>query len=733
MGGIAVKKVFCILLAVALLTAVLPAATAENTAREAFVATVAEEAAAFVINQNSGTYTYRNMEWGPLDDSLPEAFDLRDRGVVPPVKKQSPWGTCWGFAAISACEISLMSTLGMTREEYAAATGEELDLSEKHLAWFGSSHLPVLEDYPEGEYPYSEEQAGEGIWHDIEDTDPQTAHLKSGGCMAYASALFANGVGPVKESMFPYTASDGSLSPASDWTLPEEDRLITTVELCDSSILPSPALVDNDNNYHYNPAGTQAIKEELLAGRAVTIAYHSDMSMPSDNDPDMVYAVMLTKGIPEEDARLTMDILLDRIHLEDATREQQITYILTFLIMNGTPLEKLTDEKLAIMLTQLPMIIEAQRAQLQSGSASAPKAPEFVETPKMREAAEALGLDFDEIFSWEAAANAADAVVYINTDTWADYTDNVNAPVGHAVTIIGWDDNYPVSNFLADHQPPAPGAWLIRNSWGADYGLGGYFWLSYYDQTITLPETFRFLADTGIDEGLTIYSYDQMPAMTVSSVQTEVPVPMTNIFPVAEDSILSYVSVLTADLNSEITLNVYLLKDDSESPEDGVLLDTVTTSYRYAGYHRIPLTANFRLPAGSMISVVQTQKMETSEGVRYSVPFTNGKSRECAEYWRALNPNNAGPVLNWAEGRIGEFESAVCLDGEWISWKDIVGDAQAGNSSAALAAFDNLNIKAYFYTEEGVRGAHHFAPAQLQNGVQVEICEDCGYTLISQP
>ena len=36
-------------------------------------------------------------------DSFPEKFDLRERGVVTPVKSQSPWGTCWTFGTSAAC------------------------------------------------------------------------------------------------------------------------------------------------------------------------------------------------------------------------------------------------------------------------------------------------------------------------------------------------------------------------------------------------------------------------------------------------------------------------------------------------------------------------------------------------------------------------------------------------------------------------------------------------------
>ena len=35
----------------------------------------------------------------------------------------------------------------------------------------------------------------------------------------------------------------------------------------------------------------------------------------------------------------------------------------------------------------------------------------------------------------------------------------------HAVTLCGWDD--------------AKGAWLIKNSWGTDWGMNGYVWIAY--------------------------------------------------------------------------------------------------------------------------------------------------------------------------------------------------------------------------------------------------------------
>ena len=40
-------------------------------------------------------------------DEFPVRFDLREYGVVTPVKFQNPWSTCWSFGGIAAAESSI--------------------------------------------------------------------------------------------------------------------------------------------------------------------------------------------------------------------------------------------------------------------------------------------------------------------------------------------------------------------------------------------------------------------------------------------------------------------------------------------------------------------------------------------------------------------------------------------------------------------------------------------------
>jgi len=70
---------------------------------------------------------------------------------------------------------------------------------------------------------------------------------------------------------------------------------------------------------------------------------------------------------------------------------------------------------------------------------------------------------------------------YYNSLTAAYYCPEGHT-TNHAVNIVGWDDDYSSDNFAT--KPEGNGAWIVRNSWGSEYGKDGYFYLSYYDKSI---------------------------------------------------------------------------------------------------------------------------------------------------------------------------------------------------------------------------------------------------------
>ncbi len=730
------------------LCAALPA-LAEETMQDALVNMLAQDAAKVVKNGDVDINMYKNVDWTGVFKAMPERFDLRDLGVVPDVRDQGSWGTCWGFASIAASETSILSELNMTLEEYEAKYGKELNLSEKHLAWFGTSHLPLLSDYPEGEYPYAdmEAQAGEGIYYLNADEEGFAVHYKYGGVMAYASSIFASGIGPVTEELVPYAAADGSDSTAVDWSLDESLRAKYSFELENSSILPTPAQRDAEGNYVYSEAGTEAIKSELLSGRGVTIAYHADQAMDPEAYRTMVRDQFVQMGLDPTEENLDTYFA---IHSGECTfadlPDEQLTFMAMIeLIINAQQQEvsladyseeeieeKLAEVKQILLQTSQPaQPTEEELAAAEAAAAAAQAEAEEAEVAA-RAMAEALGIDYDAYLQEKQRLIEANADVYINTANYAQYTDNVNAAVSHAVTIIGWDDNYSASNFLPGKQPPADGAWIVRNSWSADYGNDGYFYLSYYDQTITAPESFDFVV-SDIDNrtsSVGIMGYDYMQTAAVSVVRMEDYVGLANIFTIDQDVVLSSISMMTADLNTNVSASVYLLNENATSPTDGTMLDIVTDTYLFGGYHRIALNYNYVIPAGSKISVVQMQRSEVDGEKVYNIPYTAATNEAYMKAQRIVEQDEAYQSNSWIEGRIGKGESLIQLDGEWMDWADVIAQLQSSSPAASYLSYDNLSMKLYVYPLTEIQQLHNLGNNHPFHGGEIEVCRDCGYAVV---
>ena len=71
--------------------------------------------------------------------------------------------------------------------------------------------------------------------------------------------------------------------------------------------------------------------------------------------------------------------------------------------------------------------------------------------------------------SVEAYIHSGNSHCY-NEETGAKFCNNsILHKSDHAISIIGWDDNYSIENFLEESRPKSNGAWIVRNSWGEKY------------------------------------------------------------------------------------------------------------------------------------------------------------------------------------------------------------------------------------------------------------------------
>lgn len=175
----------------------------------------------------------------------------------------------------------------------------------------------------------------------------------------------------------------------------------------------------------------------------------------------------------------------------------------------------------------------------------------------------------------------------------------------HAVVIVGWDDSFNHFDNLTS-KPAAPGAWLVQNSWGPDFGDQGYFYLSYYSSMIGTPTAFSDEIPRGDND--TILQKDRFGNLSQRTFSV-------NGAPCEDFSQISFIPVSsTLDINrvgfwitnkdgARASCSVTLYKA-SDFPQLRVAtpLATADTSNLGDGYHSLPISA--KIESGETLCVV---------------------------------------------------------------------------------------------------------------------------------
>eukprot|EP00833_Pecoramyces_ruminatium_P004108 jgi/Orpsp1_1/1178140/evm.model.c7180000064198.1 len=223
--------------------------------------------------------------------------------------------------------------------------------------------------------------------------------------------------------------------------------------------------------------------------------------------------------------------------------------------------------------------------------------------------------------------NLNEPPVYIN-ENYAHYTyDNIRS--NHEVIIVGYDDNYSVSNF---HQvdkdgnniaPPGDGAFICKNSWGSkddifynenEWGIDGtgYFYLSYYDKSLKDPTSYDFSLVELVknEEGVinTIDQHDLLPSHWYDSFIGNDKIAMSNVFTPGKDELLEGISTYVFVPNLTVEYEVYKLNNNHTDPTDGTLAASGSKNIEYAGFHLFELETPVQIASNESYSIVIRQK-----------------------------------------------------------------------------------------------------------------------------
>lgn len=284
-----------------------------------------------------------------------------------------------------------------------------------------------------------------------------------------------------------------------------------------------------------------------------------------------------------------------------------------------------------------------------------------------------------DLFKWAitnyggiGVAMHEDSSKYFNKENNTYYCYEEDKRVTHAIYLTGWDDNFDRNKFTP--VPPGDGAYIIKNSWGDNWGDDGYFYISYYDTAVATRDgivvaddslvyttNYVFTAEN-ISNYDRNYQYDPLGWCSNLGYNSNTATG-ANVFTASSNETLEAVSFYTTDSNSFYNISIYL------DPEDGPInvsgpVSLQNGSIPIAGYHTVDLDINVSLSEDQNFSVV----------INFTTPGYN--------YPLAIEKALSGYSSN-AHAEIGQ--SYMSSDG--LIWTDISGFEM----NACIKAFTRVN------------------------------------------
>ena len=168
------------------------------------------------------------------------------------------------------------------------------------------------------------------------------------------------------------------------------------------------------------------------------------------------------------------------------------------------------------------------------------------------------------------------------------YFSTAGTGTGHAVLLVGWDDNKVIGG--------GTGAWIIKNSWSASWGENGFFYISYNDTRIN-SEVISFRNITKPVTNSIQFGYDQLGATNYTGYNSNIGYGLIRFSPGNKNYTLKKVSTFVNSGPAIVKFEVY--DDFNGTSLSNLLGSTTEKTCDLPGYYTFDLTTPIQINANN--------------------------------------------------------------------------------------------------------------------------------------
>lgn len=183
-----------------------------------------------------------------------------------------------------------------------------------------------------------------------------------------------------------------------------------------------------------------------------------------------------------------------------------------------------------------------------------------------------------------------------------------NTKAGHAVLLVGWDDT--------KYTDTGTGAFLMKNTWGDNWGNGGYAWISYNSEF----GRHMYAANVTVDSDARVLTHTEVCWLSGNSSNPKNgEYGAVNVFDVKEKLTLKYAGVYSDGVNPEFEVRVWINLNDVNGIKTKAPDATAKGSYEQSGFYTLELNKRLNVKKGDTVTALYLIK-------------TDGKYRVYSEY-----------------------------------------------------------------------------------------------------